>query len=146
MFIFEKLPHGSGIIMNTSGCSDCYFKLAEGNITSTGIELMLSFDTKPERDRVVGTLQRRGCEITWTTNSTSSSGHWGHWYRRGAEPAQAFNAGTRGYAACGDPANFTAFNDYNSTVAAIASLEYAVHKGEPFFVAMGVFKPHCKTL
>ena len=107
---------------------------------------MLSFDAKSERDRVMGTLHNHGCTISWTTNSTSAAGHWGQWYRQGAEPAPAFSKGTRGYAACGDPAPFTAFNDYNSTVAAIANLEYAVAKGDSFFIAMGVFKPHCKTL
>jgi NAD-dependent dihydropyrimidine dehydrogenase PreA subunit len=144
VFTFENDPRGTAVVLNTSKCSDCAFSLAEGHLTSTGIELTLSFDTKPERDRMVGTLHSRGCELTWATNSTGASGRWGSWYRRRAgQPASAFSAATRGYAACGDPAPFTSFNDYNSTVDAIANLEYAVSKGgKPFFIAMGVFKPH----
>ncbi len=146
VFTFQHTSRGSAVVLNTSKCSDCAFSLAEGHLTSTGIVLTLSFDTKPERDRVVGTLNKLGCELSWTTNSTSASGHFGNWYRRGAQPTDAFHAATRGYAACGDPAPFTSFNDYNSTVAAIGNLEYAVSKGDPFFIAMGVFKPHCASM
>ena len=106
------------------------------------LELTLSFGTKPEKDLVVGTLHGHGCEMMWTTNSSSAAGHWGTWVRSGAEPTPGFNGATRGYAACGDPAPFTAFNDFNSTTTAIENLEYAHSKGGPFFIGMGVFKPH----
>ena len=143
LFVFAKKADGE-VFMNASRCVDCEFSSAEGRLTSTGIELVLSFDTKRERDLVVGTLRNHSCELAWTTNSTGASGHWGTWFRKGAEPPPAFNAATRGYAACGDPAPFTAFNDYNSTTKALSNLEYAVGKGAPFFIAMGVFKPHCE--
>ena len=144
VFVLEKGGSTNGIVLNTSGCHDCQFSSAEGRATSTGVEILLSFTTKLERDLVVGTLtpHSHNCELSWTTNSSSASGHWGSWWRHGAKPPPAFNSGTRGYAACGDPSPFTAFNDYNSTVAALANLEYAVTKGQPFFIAMGVFKPH----
>ena len=143
LFVFAKKADGE-VFMNASRCVDCEFSSAQGRLTSTGIELVLSFDTKRERDLVVGTLRNHSCELAWTTNSTGVSGHWGTWFRKGAEPPPAFNAATRGYAACGDPAPFTAFNDYNSTTKALSNLEYAVGKGAPFFIAMGVFKPHCE--
>jgi hypothetical protein len=140
------LQNGAGsddeVMLNTSGCHDCRFSSAKGRITSTGVQIILSFDTKSEQDLVVGTLHNHSCALLWTTNSTSASGHWGTWWRHNAEPAPTFSSHTRGYAACGDPAPFEEFNDYNSTTSALANLQYAVGKGKPFFIAMGVFKPH----
>ena len=142
LFALDKHSSGIGVTLNTSGCQDCAFSSADGHTTSTGVEIILSFTTKPERDLVVGTLHSHSCELRWTTNSTSASGHFGSWWRHSTDPAPAFSTGTRGYAACGDPSPFTAFNDYNSTTTALANLEYAVTKGGAFFIAMGVFKPH----
>lgn len=47
-----------------------------------------------------------------------------------------------GPAACGDPANFSHFGDYNSTMLALSNLRYAVSLNKPFFIGMGMFKPH----
>eukprot|EP01050_Picozoa_sp_SAG11_P039309 SAG11_NODE_16479_length_546_cov_1.017897_1_plen_165_part_10 len=67
LFVFAEKADGE-VFMNASGCVDCEFSSADGRLTSTGIELVLSFDTKRERDLVVGTLHNHSCELAWTTN------------------------------------------------------------------------------
>eukprot|EP00038_Savillea_parva_P014197 m.214716 g.214716 ORF g.214716 m.214716 type:complete len:571 (+) comp27313_c0_seq1:98-1810(+) len=47
-----------------------------------------------------------------------------------------------GPVACGDDGPLTNFGDYNSTQLAISNLRYAASLKSPFFIGMGVFKPH----
>lgn len=47
-----------------------------------------------------------------------------------------------GPAACGDSSNFSHFGDYNSTLLALSNLRYAASLRKPFFIGMGMFKPH----
>ena len=50
---------------------------------------MLTLRFKPpshEVDALVGLLRNGSCELIWSTNSTSKSGHWSPWYREGHLP------------------------------------------------------------
>ena len=89
IFVIEQ-GAGGAVALNTSGCHDCGFSGASGRLTAGGVDLTLRF--KPpskEVDAMVGTLSNRSCELSWTTNSTSVSGHWPPFFRAGAGPSPA---------------------------------------------------------
>ena len=71
------------VTMDISGCSDCGFIRAVGNLTKAGVALVITFkpSTKAQPKRQVGTFQDGGCSLTWSTNSTDGSGHWSTFFR-----------------------------------------------------------------
>ena len=95
VFVFRNLSDGGGVMLDSSGCHQCGFESAAGRQSSTGVTLTLRF--KPpsvEVDAMTGTLSINGngsgsgssCQLDWTSNSTSASGHWKPWFRQGHQP------------------------------------------------------------
>lgn len=83
VFVFKAESSKGGVTMDISGCSDCGFTRAAGNLTETGVDLIITFNpsTKLQPKHQVGTFEDGGCSMTWTTNSTDGSGHWVTFFR-----------------------------------------------------------------
>ena len=89
VFIFRNHSDGGGgVTLDSSGCHQCGFESAAGRQTSTGVTLALHFKSPSiEVDAMTGILSSNGsCQLDWSSNSTSASGHWKPWFRQGHQP------------------------------------------------------------
>ena len=89
VFVFRNLSD-EGVSLDISRCRQCSFESAAGHRTRSGVALTLHF--KPpstEVDSVTGILRNDSCQLDWSTNSTSASGHWKPWFRQGHQPPPA---------------------------------------------------------
>ena len=89
VFVFRHLSDGN-VSLDISRCRQCGFESAAGHQTRSGVALTLHF--KPpstEVDSMTGILRNDSCQLDWSSNSTSASGHWKPWFRQGHQPPPA---------------------------------------------------------